>query len=73
MPVGAILTVAELQELTGRRTRRGVKEILARERVPFVVAADGWPRVHEAALLGDGVVRMPSRDEREPDLDAIAS
>ena len=71
MAVGNILTVPELQELTARRTRKGVIEILARENVPFLVAGDGWPRVHQDALLGLNVVSLQTRRDAEPDYDAL--
>lgn len=73
MSVGAILTVPELQELTGRKQRATVIRQLRRMGIEYHVAADGWPRVHEAALLGKNVVRLPRREEQEPDFDALAS
>lgn len=68
-----ILARHELELLTGRKTRRGQIDVLTRNGVRFIVAADGWPRVHEAALLqpADRVVRLPRRTETEPRLDAI--
>lgn len=70
---GRVLRKAEIQELTGCKQRAACIRVLTQQRVPFVIAADGWPRVHEAALLGPNVVRIPKRDEQEPDLDALAS
>ena len=67
-----ILTRPELVTLTGRRTRAGQMRVLAANRIPYIIAADGWPRVHEAALLESlGVVRLPARTEREPNYAAI--
>lgn len=49
--VGGVLTAAEVQELTGCRQRKACIRQLARQKVPFVIAADGWPRVEKASLL----------------------
>ena len=46
-----ILTRAEVVELTGRKTRAGQIAVLAQNGVRFIIAADGWPRVLEAALV----------------------
>ncbi len=69
-----ILSRAEVVELTGRKTRAGQIAVLARNGVRFLIAADGWPRVLEAAVIqaaGPGVVALPKRHEREPNFDAI--
>ena len=69
-----ILTRAEVVELTGRKTRAGQIAVLAQNGVRFLIAADGWPRVLEAAVIqaaGPKVVRLPRRAETEPRLDAI--
>ena len=71
--IGDVLTKAEVQELTDCRQRAACIRILVREKVPFVVAADGWPRVRRDWIPGGNVVSLPSRDEREPDFDALAS
>lgn len=71
--VGAILTVPELQELTGARQRARVIRVLEENGIPYVIAADGWPRVHADALTGGNVVSITDRRQQEPDLDALAS
>jgi hypothetical protein len=70
--VGAILTKAELQELTGARQRAKVIRVLVENDIRFVKAADGWPRVHSDALTGHNVVSLSARRSREPNLDAFA-
>lgn len=69
-----ILSRAEVADLTGRKTRAGQIGVLARNGVRFIIAADGWPRVLEAAVIqaaGSAVVALPKRHEREPNFDAI--
>lgn len=69
-----ILDRADMVILTQARTRKGQIEVLARNGIRFVVGADGWPRVHEAAVVqaaGSAVVALPKRQEREPNFDAI--
>lgn len=71
MPVGSILTAKEVRELTGCRRRDACIRQLQRQGVPFVIAADGWPRVCRDALLGGSVVSIADRDRQEPNLDAL--
>lgn len=69
-----ILTRAELATLTGCKTRSGQIRVLTANGVRFIVAADGWPRVLESAVIqaaGEAVVALPKRHEREPNFDAI--
>lgn len=73
MSVAAIYTKEELQALTGARQRATVIRQLQRNDVPFVIAADGWPRVARDWIPGRNVVSLRDRRNGEPDLDALAS
>ena len=68
---GSILTVAEIKELTGCRQRaRCIRQLVAQD-VPFVIAADGWPRVLRDALMPKNVTSMRDAKHEEPDWDAL--
>lgn len=71
MPVGVILTVPELKELTGCKQRARMIRQLQQMGVTYHIAADGWPRVHEAAVAGHSVVSLSARRRSEPDFDAL--
>lgn len=71
--VGGILTAAEIRELTGCRQRAKCIRQLAAQDVPFVIAADGWPRVLRDALMPGSVISMREAKDSEPDLDALDS
>lgn len=45
-----ILTEDDLRPLSECWTRNGLKAWLSENRVPFVTARSGWPRVHRKAL-----------------------
>ncbi len=42
---------ADLTELSGRQRPSSVRAWLDRQGIPYVVGADKWPRVLEAAIL----------------------
>ena len=66
-----VYTVAELQALSGRKQRAAVIRVLKQNDCPFMIDADGWPRVHRSWV--PGVVSLKPRRTSEPDLDALAS
>lgn len=68
--VGAILTAEEVREITGARQRAACIRVLEANGVPYLVAADGWPRVHVDALP-EGVVSLTARRSARPNLDAF--
>jgi len=68
---GAILTADEVKELTGYRQRAKCIAQLAAQDVPFVIAADGWPRVLRDALMPKNVITIREIKESEPDFDAL--
>jgi hypothetical protein len=45
-----ILTEEELCEITGHKTREGLKAWLQQHNIVFLIARSGWPRVHRKAL-----------------------
>jgi len=45
-----ILTRADLIALSGRISARGVRRWLDAQRIPYLVGADGWPRVSQAVI-----------------------
>lgn len=69
--IGAILTKPEIQELTGCRQRAACIRVLAENGIPYVMAADGWPRIHSDALTGGNVVSLRTRRDQEPDLGVL--
>ncbi|WP_153116335.1 DUF4224 domain-containing protein [Rhodocyclus tenuis] len=46
-----ILAHDALIQLTGLRRPSAVRRWLERERIPYVVGADGWPRVLQALII----------------------
>lgn len=46
-----ILTRKELNELTGLQRPSAVRRWLDGQRIPYLVGADGWPRVLQAAII----------------------
>jgi len=63
-----ILAIKTLAEITGLQRPSAVRRWLDRERIPYVVGADGWPRVLEAIMMErmGGKVAPPAT--REPQL-----
>lgn len=47
---GDILTEDELCPISGYWTRDGLKKWLTDNRITYVVAKNGWPRIHRKAL-----------------------
>jgi len=45
------LLQSDLIDLTSLRRPSAVRRWLDRERIPYVVAADGWPRVLRAVIM----------------------
>ena len=72
MSIGDYLTTEELKHVTGRRQKASMVRHLNERRVPFYVAADGWPRVRTDDLLGDAVVSLSARRSKEPKFDAFS-
>ncbi len=66
-----IYTVEELKALTRAKQRAKVIEVLARNRIPFIIAADGWPSVDRRWMPGGNVVSLNARRSEEPDFDAL--
>lgn len=69
--IGGVLTAEEVKELTGARQRARCIRVLQDNRIPFVIAADGWPRVHVDAVAAP-VVSLSARRSKQPDLDAFS-
>lgn len=46
-----VLTKQELRELTGRARHREQREWLQLQRIPFLIGADGVPKVLRATLI----------------------
>lgn len=46
-----ILTRSDLMDLTGLQRPAAIKRWLERQRIPYMVGADGWPRVLQAFIL----------------------
>lgn len=68
--VGGVLTAEEVRELTGARQRARCIRVLEDNRIPYVIAADGWPRVHVDAVAAP-VVSLSARRSQKPNLDAF--
>jgi len=47
----SILSSTELTELTGLQRPSAIKRWLERQRIPYMVGADGWPRVLQAIIM----------------------
>jgi hypothetical protein len=45
-----ILTEDHLCNLSGNRTREGLRAWLDQNKIPYLLARSGWPRVHRKAL-----------------------
>ncbi len=44
-------TPEELKRLTGLERPSAIKRFLTQQRIPFMVGADGWPRVLHAIIM----------------------
>jgi hypothetical protein len=44
-------TPEDLKQLTGLQRPSAIKRFLARQRIPFMEGADGWPRVLHTILV----------------------
>lgn len=44
-------TPDDLKRLTGLERPSAIKRFLTRQRIPYMVGADGWPRVLHAILM----------------------
>lgn len=59
------LTQEDLTDLCGRKRKASVREWLDAEHIPYLVGADGWPRVSRAVIcarLGESL--QPAREPR---------
>jgi len=56
----------ELKRLTGLERPSAIRRFLARQRIPFMVGADGWPRVLHAIILErlGGQIAPPTNEPR---------
>lgn len=45
-----ILTELQLRPISDYWTREGLRNWLTENRIPFITAKNGWPRVHRKAL-----------------------
>ncbi len=45
------LTIAELRELTDLERQAAIRRWLDRQRIPFIVAANGWPKVLRCVIM----------------------
>ena len=45
------LTKSDLMELTGLQRPSAIKRWLERQRIPYMVGADGWPRVLQTLIM----------------------
>lgn len=68
--VGGVLTAEEVRELTGARQRQRCIRVLEDNRIPYVIAADGWPRVYVDHIAAP-VVSLTARKSKQPNLDAF--
>ena len=67
----AVLTIAEVIEITGRRRHRAQAMVLGRMGVPFITRPDGRPIVSRLAferMMGDDA---PRRIEASPNFGAL--
>ena len=60
-------TPEELKRITGLQRPSAIRRFLSHQRIPFMVGADGWPRVLNAIIMErlGGQVMPPSN---EPEL-----
>ena len=63
-----ILAIKTLAEITGLQRPSAVRRWLDRERIPYVVGADGWPRVLEAIMMQRMGGQAATPAAREPQL-----
>lgn len=56
----------DLKRLTGLERPSAVRRFLTRERIPYMVGADGWPRVLQAIIMDrlGGKVAPPANEPR---------
>ena len=62
MTLTTIMTRTELAELTGLQRPAATRRWLERERIPYLMGADGWPRVLWGPVLkrlGGSVEPLP--------------
>lgn len=59
-------TPEELKRLTGLQRPSAIRRFLTRQKVPYMVGADGWPRVLEAVILQKmgGQITPPAPEPR---------
>ena len=63
-------TREDLKRLTGLQKPSAIKRYLANQNIPYMVGADGWPRVLHAIILerlGGPLLQTPSKHD-EPEL-----
>jgi hypothetical protein len=61
-----MLSRDELKELTGLQKPQAIRNFLDREKIPFLTAPDGWPRVLRVVVLerlGGQVLAPPPAPE----------
>lgn len=59
------LTGEELAGLSGRKQKARIREWLDAEHIPYIVSADGWPRVSRAVICARlGESQPPKREPR---------
>lgn len=58
------LTRDELRDLSGRLRRSAVIRWLDSQRIPYLLDADGWPKVLRAAVLDQRIERPQSSEPR---------
>lgn len=59
------LTPDELCELSGAKRRSNIQQWLDAQRIPYLIGADGWPRVSRAVVcsrLGESL--NPAREPK---------
>lgn len=64
--VSLCLTLNELHELTGKRTRPAMARVLRQMGLEFRIGGDGWPRVdreHYAKIMSGAAARRTRRAE----------
>ena len=62
-----ILANKTLSEITGLRRPSAVRRWLDRQKWPYVVGADGWPRVLEAIMMermGGKITATPAKEPK---------
>ena len=58
----------ELQELTGLQRPSAIRRWLKREKIGYLDAADGWPRVLQSVVINKLSGAKPEQKAREPQL-----